>query len=315
MTVPVSVVIPCFNGAQHLGEALESVRAQTRSAHEVIVVDDGSTDGSAVIAHAFGAVVVTQPNRGEGAARNRGAAVASGDAIAFLDADDRWRPRHIEVVSGLLEQYPNAVGAFGAMETFGAVRQYLPGYVAEGGERRVLKEAFRDWLHGTIAAIVRREALIEVGGFDEVGRSAVDYDFWLRLALEHSFVATSEVTAEWRWHSDQQSSTRSMQYAALYRYRRQFIDGLTARGRHDLAEVFEREFAKVWRREMITALTEEDCVFVGVMSRAAETVPRLPAVERGAWRALIGRRTIAVPVALLASRALTGASRPWWVPK
>ena len=86
-----SAIVPVYNGARYLAEAIDSVLAQTWPSVEIIVIDDGSTDGSAAIAHGYGAVrCISQMNRGLGAARNRGATEARGDFLAFLDADDRW---------------------------------------------------------------------------------------------------------------------------------------------------------------------------------------------------------------------------------
>ena len=123
MNVPrpaISVVIPCRNGAEFLGEALDSVRAQTLAPLEVIVVDDRSSDASAEVARAHGATVLrTAEPGGTAVARNLGWRHARGELIAFLDADDRWRPRHLEVVSGLLASAPEAVLAWGSIEFFG----------------------------------------------------------------------------------------------------------------------------------------------------------------------------------------------------
>ncbi|MFN0094906.1 MAG: glycosyltransferase family 2 protein [Dehalococcoidia bacterium] len=92
MTARVSVIVPVYNGARYLGEALASVAAQTLPAYEVIVVDDGSTDESLEVARAAGAVCLSQANAGPSVARNAGVAASSGELIAFLDADDRWLP-------------------------------------------------------------------------------------------------------------------------------------------------------------------------------------------------------------------------------
>lgn len=96
--VPVSVVIPCYNGAAYLRETLESVVHQTAHPLEVVLVDDGSTDGSAEIAEAFGPPVrvIRQENQGESVARNRGIEEARGEWVAFLDADDIWKPEKLE---------------------------------------------------------------------------------------------------------------------------------------------------------------------------------------------------------------------------
>jgi len=93
----ISVVIPCYNGEPYLGEAIDSVLEQTYAPREVLVVDDGSTDSSASIAGSYGPPVrvLSQENRGESAARNRGLDEAVSPWVAFLDADDRWEPEKL----------------------------------------------------------------------------------------------------------------------------------------------------------------------------------------------------------------------------
>src|SRR5688572_32276770 len=95
----VSVIIPARNAGRWIREAIESVLAQTAPAHECIVIDDGSTDDTARVAAEFGAPVrvITTGGRGVAAARNAGAASATGDYLAFLDADDVWLPRKLEL--------------------------------------------------------------------------------------------------------------------------------------------------------------------------------------------------------------------------
>jgi glycosyltransferase involved in cell wall biosynthesis len=248
----ISVVVPCHNGEAYLEEALSSIGDQTRAPDEVIVVDDGSTDRSAAIARRAGATVLQQPNRGEGSARNRGIQHARGDLVAFLDADDRWLPHHLETIGGLLDDHPDATVACGAVQQFGTAHDYRPGYVRPGPPTYVLDAAFRDWLHLTIGAVIRREALLEIGGFDEEERYSVDFDLWLRLALDHRFVATDQVTSEWRWHPGQQSATPLRQDAAVYRFRRRFIEMLEDRGDPRCARL-EHLFNRVWLRDLRAA--------------------------------------------------------------
>jgi len=101
----VSVVIPCYNGADFVHDAVRSAIEQTHAPLEVIVIDDGSSDNSAEIAAAFGPPVrvLRQPNQGESVARNRGMEEARGSWIAFLDADDLWRPRKLESQLALVD--------------------------------------------------------------------------------------------------------------------------------------------------------------------------------------------------------------------
>ncbi|MGD9255575.1 MAG: glycosyltransferase family A protein, partial [Chromatiales bacterium] len=108
MTGTISVIIPTCNRVETLPRALDSVLAQTLSVDEVIVVDDGSTDGTADLVRASYPQVrlLQQPNRGVSAARNRGIRKATGDWIAFLDSDDRWLPAKLEAQFRLIEQHP-----------------------------------------------------------------------------------------------------------------------------------------------------------------------------------------------------------------
>ncbi|MDI6720735.1 MAG: glycosyltransferase family A protein, partial [Methanomicrobiales archaeon] len=110
----VSVVMPLFDKARHVGAAVRSVLSQTETDFELIVVDDGSTDGSAAVVRQFGDPrirLVTQKNMGAAHARNRGIAEARADLVAFLDADDRWLPEFLHTILRLRAQYPNA-GAY-----------------------------------------------------------------------------------------------------------------------------------------------------------------------------------------------------------
>src|SRR6476469_5199531 len=103
----VSVVIPAFDAERFLGEAIESVLAQTYAPVETIVVDDGSSDGTVAVASAYAEVtVVEQPNGGPAAARNRGFAASRGELIAFHDSDDAMTPDKLEVQAGLLIDRP-----------------------------------------------------------------------------------------------------------------------------------------------------------------------------------------------------------------
>src|SRR5712691_2909381 len=107
----ISVVIPLYNKAAYIERTLDSIRRQTWTDFEVVVVNDGSTDGSGAMAANFGDPrfrVVTQRNAGEGAARNRGIAESQADLIAFLDADDCWETSFLEAIAGLSARYPDA---------------------------------------------------------------------------------------------------------------------------------------------------------------------------------------------------------------
>ena len=116
----ISVVVPAYNAGRYLARAIESILAQSLQAHEVIVVDDGSTDDTVAVAQSFGdrVKVIAQPNQGAPAARNRGLEEASGNQIAFLDSDDAWLPTKLESQWRVMSAAPFPDLIFGAIEQF-----------------------------------------------------------------------------------------------------------------------------------------------------------------------------------------------------
>jgi glycosyltransferase involved in cell wall biosynthesis len=273
----VSAIIPCYNGAQWLGEAIASIKAQTRPADEIIVVDDGSTDDTYETGRQHDVVVLRNDrNFGEGASRNVGLQHAKGDLIAWLDADDLWAPRHVETLTGLLERYPEAAAAFAAVQRFGARNELIRGHIPPGEPSNVFWFAFQDWVHTTIGSMTRRSALLSVGGFDEHERYSVDFDLWLRLSRSHLFVSTYEVTSHWRWHAGQQSTQQAEQIAALYRFRRRYWEREAAAGDPAFAAEIESRIADLWQEEMRAAWDEGDLSQVRHLYGLVPLLPKAP---------------------------------------
>ena len=179
----VSVVIPTYNRADFVREAIASVLRQDYPAIELIVVDDGSRDGTAAVVSGFGPAVqyLWQENRGVSAARNRGGAASSGDLIAFLDSDDLWLPRKVSAQVAYFEANAEAQACH-TDEIW--IRRGV-----RVNERRI-HHKHGGWqflaslprcLISPSAIMMRRTLWDRLGGFDESLPACEDYDLWLRL--------------------------------------------------------------------------------------------------------------------------------------
>jgi len=184
--VKVSVVIPLYNARGVIRETLESALGQTFQDLEVIVIDDGSTDGSDEIVRRFDGRVryCRQENAGVAAARNRGIGASSGEYLALMDHDDLWHERKLEKQVHLLEQRP-AVGMV-ITDVAHIDREGRPMGIVGSGYNP--SEAFarlfvRGYVPTPSAAMIRRSVLESVGGFDESFHSAGldDHELWTRI--------------------------------------------------------------------------------------------------------------------------------------
>lgn len=192
-----SVVVPLYNKQTHIAATLASVADQTYAPFEVIVVDDGSTDGSVskVLAAALPAMrIVAQANAGPACARNRGIAEAAGDWIAFLDADDLWLPDHLETLAGLIDAYPAAdVVSSGYVR---ARRIDMPDILSRRRRRQPygLVDFLNDHqlVHTSVVA-VRAATLRGQDGF-KAKWPGEDLELWTRLALDRRFAIHAYVT-------------------------------------------------------------------------------------------------------------------------
>jgi glycosyltransferase involved in cell wall biosynthesis len=171
----VSVVVPVFNGARFLAEALESVALQGLEV-EVVVVDDGSTDGSGEIARRLGALVVRQEQQGPGSARNAGIAASRAPLVLFLDADDLVPPGALKVQLEHLGTHPDSLGVIGMQEHLVMDDVALPRWAIVDGVGGP-DEVRRPYATGVLA---RRRAFDLIGPFDPQFRFAQDVDWLFR---------------------------------------------------------------------------------------------------------------------------------------
>lgn len=199
----VSVVIPCWNQAHFLGEAIESVLDQTYDRIEVAVVDDGSVDNCRQVVQRYpGVRYHYQSNRGAAAARNAGLGESRGEFIAFLDADDRLLSSAIEIGVTALQQDPRLAGAVGACRDIDPAGALL-GIPAQPLIHRdhylaLLKSCFI--LSGS-SVVFTRSCLGAVAGFNESLRTGDDYDLYLRLARHYPLECHGRVVTEYRRHA------------------------------------------------------------------------------------------------------------------
>lgn len=202
-----TVVIPLFNKAHTLQQTLDSVFSQSFAPAEILIVNDGSTDGGAKIArlHSDPRVrVIDQGNLGVSAARNAGLRAASQPFVAFLDADDRWRPAFLEKMRALITQYPGAslYGAgFYTVEGNAIKRYHGTGRANNASRSSGVVDFFAEWLRDfplhTSTTVVPREATLTLGGFSEGVAVAEDHLFWVRMALAGPVAISPEPLLEY----------------------------------------------------------------------------------------------------------------------
>lgn len=189
----VSVVIPAFQSATRIGRTLARLKQQTFADFEVVVVNDGSTDGTAsVIERAMAddprIRVVEQSNQGLARARNRGVEASRGDMIAFLDDDDLWHPEKLALQVDRFDSgaAPAVVTCYSALvDVDGNLLGWRFGGRPEGDVYREMLEW--DMVSGGSVALVSRGAIESCGGFDDALTPREDWDLWIRIARRHSF--------------------------------------------------------------------------------------------------------------------------------
>ena len=195
-----SVVIPLYNKAPHIKRAIQSALSQTVLPDEIIVIDDESTDGGGDIVKNMANTLIKlirQKNRGEGGARNRGIGEATGDLIAFLDADDAWEPRFLETILCLAKKYHQA-GAFATAYKCIAPdgSEQIPEFnvLPLGNEEGMIEKYFRVGLYYPVwssASAVPKKVLQEIDGFPVGEFKGGDVDTWLKIALRYPIAWSS----------------------------------------------------------------------------------------------------------------------------
>jgi GT2 family glycosyltransferase len=204
----VSVIIPTHDRWPLVGEAIESVLAQSYRQFEIIVIDDGSTDGTAEKLAEFGSHLrlIRQPQKGVSAARNRGVTVARGRYLAFLDSDDLWLPEKLKIQTAFME---NHAGIQICQTDEMWIRRGLrvnPKLKHQKPSGDVFRRSLELCLVSPSAVMMTRELFNRVGGFDENLPVCEDYDLWLRIGTKYSIpLISNALTIKRGGHGDQLS--------------------------------------------------------------------------------------------------------------
>lgn len=249
----ISVVIPLYNKAQAIRETLDSVLAQTYKDFEIVVVDDGSTDGSANVAETILQAprlsplafrLIRKPNSGVSSARNAGILAAKGEYIAFLDGDDLWHPEYLEVLARLIKDYPDAALYGIGFSTIEG--DEIPKVVEPSTMRGEVLDVWNNYPgYWTGSSSSSKARLIEIGLFDTRMSHGEDIDMWWRLLLTGKGVVDSRVLAYYRQDAENRAMNRVI---PLEKHIPFYID------KYADARANNKEFRRFFDREMIYRL-------------------------------------------------------------
>lgn len=271
----VSIIIPCYNGASFLHEAINSALGQTHPHKEVIVVNDGSNDESLTIMRSYGPriKIIDQQNAGLPSARNAGINKGSGDYFAFLDADDYWAPEFLSHMLTALEGRGTAI-AYCGWQNIGlsgpSGQPFIPSdYETMSNKLEILATNVRWPVH---AALIRREILYEAGLFNPALKSCEDFALWIHAATRHPLVRVPEVLAFYRFHGNQMTNNRSRIALSRYEVQRAYFrenpESALLLGKKKvltitLGELLKLGYTCYWRRDLPAARI----IFRKVMSK------------------------------------------------
>ena len=194
MNPKVSVIIPTYNRAGFLEQAVDSVLQQSFRDYELIVADDGSTDNTAKILKKYGDALqyISAENRGPAAARNRGIRISKGECCAFLDSDDRWRRdklrKQVEAMSASPEYLISHTREIWYRR--GKILPHKKKHKKLSG--RIFSKSLAMCMVSMSTVMVRKKLFEKIGFFDENLPCCEDYDFWLRAAVDHRFLLVEE---------------------------------------------------------------------------------------------------------------------------
>ena len=300
----VSVVMPVYQGQEHLAAAIESVLAQSVDRLELLVVDDGSTDGSSAIARTYAARdprvhYRRQENAGQGAARNAGIAAARAEAVAFLDQDDLWLPTKLERQLPLLDETTVVYSDTYILRDGGSSwEERLSDHLGGWPVPATLRSLIAGNTIPVLTALLARRFLLAHGGFtsDPALQGVDDYDLWLRLAAAGAtFSYVAEPLAVYRVHK----AAMSADLVGMASARLAMFENLAARSTGTQGKVFRSRLRRE-RRVLATQLWRRGCSVItrkGVPAGRPDLV-RAVRVAPTWWRCWVVAVLLAVPPVL-----------------
>jgi glycosyltransferase involved in cell wall biosynthesis len=221
-----SIIIPLYNKRNSLRSCIQSVLNQTYEKFELIIVDDGSTDGSEEIVKEFSDSRIRferKENGGVSSARNRGVKLARNQWIAFLDADDIWAEWHLETIVRLYQSEPLALVLSTSIDTFVSSQgvESKLNSVSKEFNHYLIKDLHKDWLEKkqvicSSSAVVHISCFARIGYFREDLIKGEDTDFWARLFEHFTFAKTDMITAFYRTESIEGNASRSVNSVKKY---------------------------------------------------------------------------------------------------
>ena len=249
----VGVVVPAYNHAHFLHEALESIVGQTRPSDALIVVDDGSTDHpEQVVARFPGVGFLRQENRGLAAARNAGLASLDTTFVVFLDADDRLEPQALELGLACFKRAPDSGFVYGGHFYIDAAGNRIGERFEPAGDDPYLRLLGGNFIamHGTV--MYRRDRLLEIGGFDERLRRCEDYDVFLRMARTYPITGYDDLVASYRLHDGNMSANHGAMLTSALEVLKRHAPPRAADSR--LRQAW-RDGRRRWRRSYASAMS------------------------------------------------------------
>ncbi|NJN95341.1 MAG: glycosyltransferase [Anaerolineales bacterium] len=245
MSPTVSVIIPVYNQAHFVGQAIDSILAQTFTDYEIIVVNDGSTDHTTQVLAGYGdrLHIITQANAGLSAARNSGLQVARGEMIGLLDADDLWYPEMLAATVTFLKENPHIDLVYGAWDTIDETGRVIKPLNKPSNLRtKVQADFLRSIATGNLflvhTLLIRRKCFDCCGVFDPNLRAVEDWDLWVRMAAHgHTVDVIDTPIAHYRRHSGNMTyDPQRMEQASRRLLTRLFSNDLLAQRVADLEE-------------------------------------------------------------------------------